>query len=191
MIGAITAGLFSTGAAAGGGTAYESIATVTVGSGGQSTVTFSSIPSTYKHLQLRCLIKTDRTSSNLSSAPMIFNGDTGVNYSSHDLEGNGSAASATAGTSQATIDVGRVSGNLSSSNVFGFEIIDILDYANTSKNKTVRMLNGFDNNGSGVIALCSGAWYSTTAINSITFQTPYSASVYMQYSSFALYGIKG
>lgn len=173
------------------GNSYESIQTYTVGSGGSSTITFSSIPSTYKHLQLRCLVKTDRTSSNLSSTPITFNGDTANNYAVHNIEGNGTAASASAGTSQPAIDVGRVSGNLSSTNVFGVEIIDILDYANTNKYKTVRMLNGFDNNGSGVIAFNSGLWQSTSAITSITFGTPYSATVYMQYSSFALYGIRG
>jgi hypothetical protein len=170
---------------------YESIATVTVGAGGQSSVTFSSIPSTYKHLQLRCSLKTSRTSSNLSSTPITFNGDTGTNYTSHDIEGNGSSASASAATSQPAIDVGRVAGNNSAANIFGFEIIDILDYANTNKYKTLRMLNGYDANGSGVVALCSGLWLNTAAISSITFGTPYDATGYLQYSSFALYGIKG
>jgi hypothetical protein len=169
---------------------YESIATVTLSSS-QATVSFSSIPSTFRHLQLRCLIKTARTSSNLSSTPFIFNSDSTNLYSYHDVQGNGATTSASGSASTQTIDSGRVSGNLSSANVFGAQIIDILDYADTNKYKTVRFLNGFDNNGSGVIALNSGAWRSTSAINSITFQAPFDAATgYLQYSSFALYGIK-
>lgn len=164
---------------------------MTVGAGGASSVSFTSIPATYSHLQIRCLIKTARTSSNLSSSPFIFNGDTTSSYSFHDLTGNGASTSASASANTQTIDSGRVSGNLSSSNVFGVQIIDILDYSDTNKYRTVRFLNGFDNNGSGVVALNSGAWRSTAAINSITFQAPFDAATgYLQYSSFALYGCK-
>jgi hypothetical protein len=170
---------------------YESIATTTVGSGGSSTVTFSSIPSTYTHLQVRCLVKTNRTSSNLSSTPFIFNSDSAANYSCHEFNGNGSSVSTVATSNGSNIDVGRVSGNSSSANVFGVEVIDILDYKDTNKYKTVRILNGFDNNGSGVAAFASGSWRSTSAITSITFQTPYDSTLYLQYTQFALYGIKG
>lgn len=34
-------------------TDYDSIATTTVGAGGAASITFSSIPSTYQHLQIR------------------------------------------------------------------------------------------------------------------------------------------
>jgi hypothetical protein len=171
-------------------TAYESIATYTVGSGGQADITFSSIPSTYTHLQVRCLVKTNRTTSNLSSTPFIFNSDSAANYSCHEFNGNGSSVSAVATSNGSNIDVGRVSGNSSSANVFGVEVIDILDYKDTNKYKTVRILNGFDNNGSGVAAFASGSWRSTSAITSITFQTPYDSTLYLQYSSFALYGVR-
>ena len=170
---------------------YESIATVTIGSGGSGTITFSSIPSTYTHLQVRCLVKTNRTSSNLSSAPFIFNSDSAANYSCHEFNGNGSSVSAVATSNGSSIDVGRVSGNLSSTSVFGAQVIDILDYKDTNKYKTVRILNGFDNNGSGVAAFASGSWRSTSAITSITFQTPFDSTLYLQYTQFALYGIKG
>jgi hypothetical protein len=171
-------------------TDYESIATVTLTSS-QATVSFSSIPSTYKHLQLRGLVKTARTSSVLSSAPFRFNGDSGTNYNQHELSGNGTSATASALGSPSSIDVGRVAGNTGATNVFGVMVLDILDYADTNKYKTIRMLNGFDNNGAGVIAFCSGAWRSTAAINDITFIAPFDAATgYLQYSSFALYGIK-
>jgi hypothetical protein len=76
---------------------------------------------------------------------------------------------------------------------FSVSIIDILDYANISKNKTNRVLTGIDKNGSGSIQLTSGAWFNTAAITSITI-TPQSnttpTNTLEQYSSFALYGVK-
>lgn len=68
-------------------------------------------------------------------------------------------------------------------------VVDILDYANTNKNKTIRVLAGVDNNGSGEVALNSGLWPSTSALNTIKILT--TSGNLNQYSSFALYGIKG
>ena len=177
MIGAITAGLFSTGVAA-STNSYESISTVTVGAGGTSTITFSSIPSTYKHLQIRALAITSVVSQ---GAVVQFNGDSGANYKYHSLYGDGSAAAATNGSGViAPFFMGGVFSP-------GSAVIDILDYANTNKYKTVRSLDGYDANGSGYVDLTSGLWLSTAAITSITL----TRSTIQQYSSFALYGIKG
>lgn len=162
-------------------TSYESIATVTVGSGGSSTVTFSSIPSTYKHLQIRAIAKASGSNFN---PKMQFNGDTGSNYSWHYLYGDGSSVTAGAGTTQAFIYNSIISTNANMYNAF---IIDILDYANTSKYKTTRELSGEDRNGGGEIALWSGNWRSTSAITSITF----SNGTFDNYTQYALYGIKG
>ena len=65
--------------------------------------------------------------------------------------------------------------------------MDILDYSNTNKNKTLRQLAGTDNNGNGVVGLSSGLWQSTAAVASIDITAIGSFS---QYTSFALYGIK-
>jgi hypothetical protein len=67
--------------------------------------------------------------------------------------------------------------------------MDIVDYTNTNKYKTSRAFAGFDANGSGMLAVTSGLWMSTTAINSITFTSDASGN-FAQYSSFALYGVK-
>ena len=68
--------------------------------------------------------------------------------------------------------------------------MDILDYTNTNKNKTVRVLQGFDENGSGVVAFNSFLYSTNTnAITSLTLTS--SGTSFAQYSSFALYGIKG
>ena len=182
MIGAITAGLFSTGAVA-STTSYESIATQSVGAGGAASITFSSIPSTYKHLQIR-FIANDASQQDIY---VRFNSDTGSNYWRHYLYGQGSAA--TAGADAAANDKLSLGYTSTAANIFGVGVMDILDYTNTSKNKTTRSLCGYDANGSGYVVLFSGLWSSTAAINSITAFT--TSGNFNQYSSFALYGIKG
>jgi hypothetical protein len=151
---------------------------VTVGSGGASTVDFSSIPSTYTHLQLRCLIKATGAVN-----PLVrFNGSSASNYYWHGLYGTGSAAGANTG--------GGYGGEMIlayQDAQWGCAILDLLDYKNTSKNKTIRVLGGCDTNGGGQIALNSGFWNSTSAVNQITLF----GTTFQQYSSFALYGIKG
>jgi hypothetical protein len=74
-------------------------------------------------------------------------------------------------------------------NVFNGYVVDVLDYANTNKYKTVRALQGFDSNGDGRIYLGSNLWKNTNAVTSITL-TAFSGN-FVQYSHFALYGIKG
>lgn len=169
---------------------FESIAT-TVITADTASVTFSSIPQTYKHLQLRMFAKTDRTDAD-DVTLMQFNGDTAANYSWHWLRGNGTApAGSAAGASQSYIYLNYAcSGNSSASNVFGACVLDILDYANTNKYKTTRSLHGYDLNGSGWIYLASGNWRSTSAITSIVLDQQYGTN-WKQYSHFALYGIKG
>ena len=174
---------------------YESIATVTVGSGGSSSVSFTSIPATYTHLQVRLIAKSTETLYNQSDAiNFYFNSDTTyTNYRSHWLRGNGSSASA--GQIQVAgynIYTGTIaSGHSSQTSMFGAQIIDILDYANTNKYKTVRTLDGDElNSAEGLVGLYSGLWMSTSAITGLTLNVT-NGSNFAQYSQFALYGIKG
>lgn len=174
------------------GGSYESIQTVNVGSGGQSTVTFSSIPSTYTHLQIRSIARSNRTSQTFDDIRLKINNDTSTTFRHHALYGEG-AGSATVDTSGANVYVlgawgAGMAGAAATTNNFAASIIDILDYANTNKNKTIRGLDGLDNNGSGLVALSSSLWTSTTAITSIEISAI--GSTIQQYSSFALYGIK-
>jgi len=170
-------------------TAYDSIATTTVGSGGTSTITFSSIPQTYTHLQIRAIAREKAGSGSLYNGLFAtFNSDTGSNYAGHFLRGSGSAAAAGGGGTQTSMTFGGIEQGDNTASTFGANVIDVLDYANTSKYKTVRTLFGYDANGSGYIVFASDLWQSTSAVTSITL-TP--ANGFAQYSSFALYGIKG
>ena len=165
---------------------YESIATTTLSS--TNTISFSSIPATYTHLQIRVLARSQRADTG-DLCNFRFNGDTATNYSAHQLNGDGATAGAGAWSSVAQIFGMRVAANSLSANVFGAGVVDILDYANTNKYKTTRSLSGYDANGSGEIYLMSGNWRSTSAITSITI-TPNVGTGFLQYSSFALYGVK-
>ena len=179
----IIAGTLSTGAPPVAPSSYESIATVSVGSGGSSSIDFTSIPATYKHLQLRYL---DLSTSSAGDMRVQVNADTGNSYSRHFLYGTGAAAASGGVSTTDYMLVGQSGGSTYPS----VGVIDILDYADTNKNKTLRTLSGYDVNGSGgYILLISGAYYSTSAISSIKIFI--SGNSFNQYSSFALYGIKG
>jgi hypothetical protein len=149
---------------------------LTVGATSVSSITFSNIPSTYAHLQLRCF-------NNGGVGTVIFNNDSGSNYSRHYLWGEGVTVLSGANTSVTGMGIIDYTGT---SGIFSVNIVDILDYANTNKYKTVKSFSGTDTNGSGSVLLYSGLWQSTNAINTITI----SGGTATQYSSFALYGVK-
>jgi hypothetical protein len=171
---------------------YESIATVTVGSGGSASISFSSIPSTYEHLQLRFIVRS-AAAANSCAAFVRFNSDTSSNYFSyHEIFGDGSTAAAYAGAAGAQIQLDQFPAANRISGVFGVGVLDILDYKSTNKNKTTRLLSGYDSNGAGSAVFASGLWKPSTiaAINTITI-TENNGNNFAQYSSFALYGSKG
>jgi hypothetical protein len=169
---------------------FESIATFTGSSGASNTVTFSSIPSGYKSLQIRW-----QYLDSVNSAALVnlrFNGDTGTNYARHRLMGYNSSVftSATAGTT--AIYISSNNSTISTNTTFpGVGIVDIIDYSSTTKNKTVRGIYGLDGNNAAnydEITLLSGLWMSTSAINSITIFT--GGTKFNTGSSIALYGVK-
>lgn len=178
---------------------FDALGTYTVPSGTSASVTFNGIPTDYQHLQLRIYAQTNRATYAIDDILLRFNADTSTNYSSHLLYGTGGGGgvpASTAMTSDTKITTGV--GNITTSNatnVFGYIIIDILDYANVNKYKTVRVLGGSDSNGVGAggyvpsVSLSSGAWLNSTTIGSITLYPEY-GSAFTQYSSFALYGVK-
>jgi hypothetical protein len=172
---------------AGTGSSYWLISR-TNGTGASTTISFTSIPSTYTHLQIRGFAHSPRTAGTDAGIQMQVNSDTGTNYSFHRLSGDGATASASALTTTAYFyndDITADNGNASTYATF---VIDILDYANTNKYKTLRALHGFDKNGSGQVKLLSGNWRNTNAITSISFVTD---TAFTTASSLALYGIKG
>lgn len=168
----------------GASNSYESISTIN-GTGSSGSIVFSSIPSTYTHLQLRGSYQ-DTTASSFQSQYLYINGDTAANYSWHYLLGDGATTYTNASVSATNILAGQTV--LTNNSNYAVLIIDILDYANTNKYKTTRGLYGNDQNGSGRVQLVSGAWRNTAAITSLTIST---TGNFPTASKFALYGIKG
>ena len=185
MIGALVAGQVGSGGAS--LSSYESIATAT-GTGSSGTITFSSIPSTFKHLQIRGI---GRSSGSSVLGQMRFNLDTGANYTNHNLNGDGATAAVQGFTGETHINFARPTVSVSLADTLGATIVDILDYGNTSKYKTARMLMGNNNNDTSTtykIMVGSGLWLNTNAITQIDLIA--NAGNWTTQTTFALYGIK-
>lgn len=170
--------------------AYDSLASVTL-SASTNTITFAGIPAGYKHLQLRYLSRSTRASGS-DSVAFRFNGDSGSNYARHIVYGDGAGSGAVATTSDTMTTCALGAGASAGASMFGGGVVDILDYTSTVKNKTVRALTGVDINGSGGdLRFGSGLWFATpAAITSITIYAQGGSADFVQYSSFALYGVK-
>jgi hypothetical protein len=182
---------------------FESIASTTVGVGGSSFVEFTSIPSTYKHLHIRIFARDTYSAAGPYYAPIQiqFNGDTSrANYTLTRL-----SATMAAGASSVLSTAGWGTGSYgwlrawsgyainTNANIFGAAAIDLIEYASTTKLKTMRAVGSVMQlttaDGSAGFSQSSGVWNSTSAITSIKFTPDYTA--FAQNSIFALYGIKG
>ena len=168
---------------------YESIATVT-GTGSSGTISFTSIPSTYKHLQIRY---NGRCASGAITDHYIrLNSDTGSNYTRHwlyALDSGGPYLSSAANTTPPSM--GYVQGYGTHPTTIG--IVDIIDYQSTSKNKTIKFVTGSSEqqlDHQGAINLGSSLWMNSA--NAVTqIDLILASSNWSTTSSFALYGIKG
>jgi hypothetical protein len=178
----------------GAGGDFESIATVTVGSGGAASMVLDNIPSGYQHLQVRWIGQSNRGTYATDNLWIRVNGDTGSNYAYHELRGDGASAGAFAGATQTKQYVSGVVGTTQQTSNFGAGIIDILDYTSTSKNKTLRVLAGKDNNGTyasvgGYVQVASGLYFATpAAVTSVTLIAE--NGNWQQHSTAALFGVK-
>jgi len=173
---------FNSFSAGGGGAAadYELISTA-YGTGASNTVTFSTIPAGYKHLQLRfsALVNTGNPYMGIR-----LNGDSGSNYAYHILVGTGSSLPSNNGTSQTSaINFGFSAGMSASIPTSG--ISDILDAFSTNKNKTLRTMTG----NTSELAMTSGLWLNTAAVTSVSAFLQ--SGVFTTSSRFSLYGLKG
>jgi hypothetical protein len=164
---------------------YELIATAN-GTGSSSTITFSSIPTDYKHLQIRYSAKT--TSTTGEDLYIRFNGILSASYVTHSLQGRSTTASSSSNTGLDVIFLERGLATTDTPNSFAAGVIDILDYASTSKNTTLRAFYGKNDNNNNV-QLRSGLLMNTAAINSISLIT--SAGSHTTTTRFSLYGLKG
>lgn len=184
-------GIIASGQQLAAANSYESIATAN-GTGSSNTISFTSIPSTYKHLQVRILARnTVSAGTGMTSIRVNPNSDvTATNYAMHDLSGDGTTAAAS-GAANTFYSFRAAYLNGAAANLYGVAILDIMDYASTSKYKTMRTISGGNDNGvsESVIILSSGLWMSTSAITSLDLRI--AANSFTTGSTIALYGIKG
>ena len=158
---------------------YTPIASATVGTA-TTTVTFSSIPSTYTDLVL--IVSADVTSAG-QNLYLTFNSDTSTTYSRTFLYGNGSSAISARNTLQPAIPLSEFAGAGSGS----YSIANIMNYANATTYKTVLHRGGYAGN---ITAVTAGLWPSTAAITSLSC-VPTGGTTWVAGSTFNLYGILG
>ena len=155
---------------------------VEIGSGGATTITFSSIPSNYTDLVVKFSGRSDTTGTPVVVS-VRFNG-LGTNRSNRTVQGDGAAVTSTAlATTQSAI----VPSNTFTANVFGSVDIYIPDYR-SSANKSFGSDSIAENNAAtSYTYLNGGAWLSTAAITTIELFV--GATNFFQYTTAYLYGV--
>ena len=179
-------GLLSQGGAS-GATGFQLISTSLL-STTTSSVTFSAIPATFTHLQLR-VVGRYTAATVQSNMTLRFNGDTGSNYGYQYIKGSATTVSAAApGSYQSFCYVGNMPGASESANIFGSIIIDLLDYGNTNKIKTLKTFRGHGGNSGAEIDIFNGTWNSTAAISSILVSDANTSASFAAGTRVSLYG---
>jgi hypothetical protein len=162
---------------------FTKIETITVGSGGAATVTFSSIPQTYTDLVLKVSARLD---VNDVQVKMYFNADsTAANYSWRRIYGDGASATSDSGTNLIN---GSANGANSTASTFGNMEVYIPNFTSSNK-KSSSADHITENNATTAYAtLAASLWQGTAAISSVTL-LPNTTGNFAQHSTFTLYGI--
>lgn len=171
--------------------AYEWLESVIL-TGTQASISFSNINSTYgstyEHLQLRGVWRTNRGGQPVDTANFRINGVTSAVYTAHALTGNGSTVSSNADLNQTVAYMSvYTAATGQSSNIFSAWVMDILDPFNTSKNTTCRTLFGLSGSATNAIQLQSQLFTDTTAVSSIAFDA---IGDFIAGSRVSLYGLR-
>jgi hypothetical protein len=166
---------------------YQLVETIEVGSGGAASIEFTGIPDDGVDLVVKASFRTD----NASLQRFIFttfNNDTGANYTTVRLYGNGSTTGSTITTSGDKIFGPQATGASATSNTFTSCSIYISNYSSNSS-KSLHIDNVTENNAiEAYQSLFSGSWNNTAAISTITLLAQPSANL-VQYTTASLYKI--
>ena len=178
--------LNSQAAGGGGGAAFEHIETINITNGSTQTTTFSSIPTGYKHLQIRGLVKSSRASGD-DPMSVVVNGNNSAVYTWHWLRGDGSNDYSEGYTARTYMRMDKCAATYFS-NVYEYTpfVMDITDYTNTAKNTTMRYFS----HAVSTTYFGSGLYQSTAAVSSLTFGFDISASYFVAGTRLSLYGVK-
>jgi len=169
--------------------AFDLLETQTLASSASS-VTFTGLDSysDYKHLQLRIMLSSSSTAAD-TVLEMRVNGDFGNNYSWHSIRGNGTSVTSETALSYPS-DYMMVLRGSRTSDVYSAAVVDIMDFASLSKNKTIKSLTAGRGAGLTYIQLQSGLWIDTSPITSINLDPANPSYIFGTGSRFSLYGVK-
>lgn len=160
---------------------YVLLASSTVGAGGVTDITFSSIPSTYTDLLVKASLRGTR-SDFYDSLDVEFNGSAG---NSRYLYGDGSAAGSATFATRIRV---QLVGSTATANTFGNFEMYVPNYASSNNKSTSIDAVGENNATSSYSNLSAGLWSSSSVISSIKLYFP-SFNI-VQYSTAYLYGVK-
>jgi hypothetical protein len=163
---------------------FTLISAVTVGSGGQAAIDFTSIPSTYTDLLICISARCDASGTDRQTQLLKFNTST-ANFSNKVLQGTGSGVSSYGNTNAYA---GVINASTSTASTFSNIQIYVANYAG-SANKSYSVDSVFETNASAAIQeLQAVLWSNSAAINAIQIY-PNSGN-YVQHTTAYLYGIK-
>ena len=189
-------GIFSAAGAGGAPAGAYQLISTTILTGTQGSVSFdvSTLASTYRHLQLRVVPKTNENVviSGLRIRLGSPTADSGTNYASHQLFGNNNAVSSSGNPNETWMFAGTSAGANATGNAFHASVIDLLDAFSSTKFTTMRALYGNPEStaANSVVGLNSGVWRNTAAVQTIQLLSTGGAS-FVSGSRFSLYGIQG
>jgi len=169
---------------------FIKIASITVGSGGASSIDFTSIPSTYTDLVVKISARSSRSAFQQDDLSYRFNSDSSSVYNYIQIRGSGSAVISTNPGTLSYNYAGQINSSTSTSNTFSNVEIYIPNYAGSTK-KSSSVDGVQENNQTEAYAtLVTNLWSSTAAITSISLLLNITSNNFLQYSTATLYGIK-
>ena len=177
------------GASGGGAPADFEVISSSILSATASSVSFSSIPQTYKHLRVVIVGRT--TSAVASENISFFWNDQGTSIANHRMSGNGSTLTSASNAGASAGNSFVMPGASATANVFGVAVADLLDYTSANKTKVLRTAYGTSAASGSWVGLSSmSSWSGNSATNLVQIY-PVSAGSWAVGTRITLYGIKG
>ena len=169
---------------------FELISAVTVGSGGASSIDFTSIPSTFTDLCLKVSLRDTRSAID-DYCNLTFNNDTGSNYSMKSVWSTGSTVGNSNFSAQTANYVFQIASANATASTFSNVEIYVPNYTGSTQ-KSFSTDGVTETNASTgtdrLNALTASLWTGTAAINRITLTA--AVGNFAQYSTAYLYGVK-
>jgi hypothetical protein len=162
---------------------FIQLATINVGSGGASTLTFSGISAIYKDLAIMGQLRTDRTSQAFGDIWFRFNNDSNNRYGRRFGSDSG-------GTFINSSDWINTSGNNQLASTFAPLVVYIPNYRSSNYAKQLGWESSIENNSTSSVENCLAAaiWADASEISSFSIYEV-NGGTFLQHSTLTLYGI--